>query len=144
MKVLKKIGKIFLKTLMWILIVLVLLIVAIYIPFVQDALVPVVLDKVSESTGMQISVDKFRLRFPLDVEVNGALVVEATGDTMIRAAHARVDVSVFPLFSKVIEANDLTARGAFYRLGQPDSTLYLKADVDSFDLDKVSVALGDG
>ncbi|MBP5315890.1 MAG: hypothetical protein J6Y87_08530, partial [Muribaculaceae bacterium] len=110
MKVLKKIGKIFLKTLMWILIVLVLLIVAIYIPFVQDALVPVVLDKVSESTGMQISVDKFRLRFPLDVEVNGALVVEATGDTMIRAAHARVDVSVFPLFSKVIEANDLTAR----------------------------------
>lgn len=143
MKVLKKIGKVALLTLMWTVIVLILLVASIYIPYVQDALVPVVLDEVSESTGMKITVDKFRLRFPIDVEVAGALVVEATGDTMIRAEHARVDVSVWPLLDKVIEANDLTARGAYYRMGQPDSTLYLKADVDSFDLDRVAVALGD-
>ena len=126
---------------MWIFIVLILLVVAIYIPFVQDAVVPFVLEKVSESTGMEITVEKFRLRFPLDVEVNGAKVIEATGDTMLLASHARLDVSVWPLLDKTIEANDITARGAYYRLGQPDSTLYLKANVDSFDLDYASVAL---
>lgn len=128
---------------MWILVLLIVIVVSIYIPFVQDALVPIVLEKVSESTGMDITVEKFRLRFPIDVEVTGAKVIEASGDTMLLASHARLNVSVLPLLEKTIEADDITARGAYYRLGQPDSSLFLKANVESFDLDHALLALSD-
>ena len=54
-------------------IILILLAVLLYVPPVQNWAVRQVASYASESTGMTVRVDNVRLRFPLDLTVNGFL-----------------------------------------------------------------------
>ena len=74
-----------LKTLGWLLIVILLLPVLLYIPPVQTFVKNIACSEVKKATGMDIAIDRFRLKFPLDVSLQGVSVVEASGDTMVKA-----------------------------------------------------------
>lgn len=102
-----------------------------YIPFVQDFIADIAITKVSESTGWQVSLDRFRLRFPIKVELD-RLCISDHADTLIYAADAQVDVSVLNLFRGRIQVDEATLTDGLYRLGTADSAIYLKACIDTF------------
>ncbi len=120
-----------LKTLMWAIIVILLLPVLIYVPFIQDFAKDIALKEVTKSTGMEIRIDRLRLQWPLRLSLDGVMVVPAPGDTMVMARHAAVQVEPLPLM-----AMDLRVQGKFedvrYRMGTPDSAMYINADISSF------------
>ncbi len=113
----------------------------IYVPLIQDFAKDIALREVKKSTGMDISVDYLRLRFPLKVELNGVKVLEESGDTMASLGSARVGVRLFPLFCGDIDASGLDIDNLSYRLGTPDSATYLLARIDRFTLDDADYSI---
>ncbi len=74
-----------------------LLVVLLYIPPIQNAAVHYVAHRLSESTGMDVTVERVRLSFPLDLKVQQLSVVDH-GDTVVAAQTLRLDVRLLPLF----------------------------------------------
>lgn len=119
-----------LKTLVWIIAVVILLPVVVavllYIPPVQGWVKDMACDYVARQTGMQITIDRFRLGFPLDVRLDGVNVVEATGDTMAMARQAVVDVRLQPLLHGDIQLRQLRLLDGYYRMVAPDTSMVMR------------------
>lgn len=127
-----------LKVLMWILIVVLLLPVALYIPFVQDFAVDVATKMVKEKTGMNIGIGKLRLSFPVDLHLKDVYVVEASGDTMVRAGEAIADVKLMPLLKLDVRLNRLQLNDGYYRMVAPDSSMIMKINAGFLEVDDKS------
>ncbi len=89
---------------------------------------------------MQLSVGDFRLRFPLDVELRDVLMKQQ-GDTMISVGHGNLAVSVLPLFKGVVNVSDIDVDSVIYKMGTPDSSMYIRALVDNASLRDAAVSL---
>lgn len=131
------------ETLLCLLVVILLIPVLIYIPPVQRFLVRTATGIVAGKTGMKIGIEKFRLKFPLDVSLQGVTVVEASGDTMVVAREVIADVRLMPLLHMDAQVNKLELVDARYRMLSPDSSMLMtiKAGLLSVD-DKSSMNLG--
>ena len=127
--IIKKIVKITLLTLLGIIIAVPVLL---YIPFVQNIAKNIAISQLEKSTGMDINLDYIRLKFPLRVELSGLSMIEATGDTLLSARQADLDVAFWPLFSGNISVTDAHLADASYRLNSPDSAVYMLARIDRF------------
>ena len=95
-----KTTKRILKVVGWVvapLILLLLLFVALYIPPVQKWAVDLTADYLSKETGMEVSVERVRLKFPLDLSMGGVLMI-APPDTVLNAKELIADVRLLPLF----------------------------------------------
>lgn len=130
---------------MWVTLVSLLLLVisvvaALYIPFVQDYLVPHVLSLVN-SEDMNISVKHFRLSFPLNVNVRGLEIMQK-GDTMLMAGDVNLKVSPLPLLKGNVKAGKIDLSEVYYKSGTPDSATYMRARVESARLMNAAVGLG--
>lgn len=129
-----------LKTLLGIFIFLLLIPVLIYVPFVQDLLVKVASDVVYDSTGMKIGIGKFRLGFPLDVKLDDVYVIEAQGDTMVKARQAIADVKLLPLLKLDVQLNKLQLHDGYYRMLSADSSMLLTVKAGFLEVDDKSSA----
>jgi hypothetical protein len=76
--------------------------VAFYLPPVQQFVKNRVTDYLSEKTGMEISIERVRLAFPLDLSVNRMRAIDH-GDTLVAADALRLNVRVKPLLHRVID-----------------------------------------
>ncbi|MCM1109763.1 MAG: translocation/assembly module TamB domain-containing protein [Clostridium sp.] len=143
-----KVGHKILKATGWFFAVLLLIVIVVpallYIPAVQNFVKDIALKEVKKSSGMDISVGKLRLRFPLKIEVSDVAVVEASGDTMLTAALARLAVRPAALLKLDLDVSGVELEEATYRLGSPDSTLFLTAAIRRFDLDQTDLSLRSG
>lgn len=129
-----------LKTIACLLIFILLLPVLLYIPFVQDFAVKVATKAVYDSTGMKIGIGQFRLSFPLDVSLKDVYVVEAAGDTMVKAREALVDVKILPLLKLDVRINRLLLNDGYYRMLSPDSSMLLTVNAGLLEVDDKSSA----
>lgn len=120
--------------------IVVLSVVLLYIPAVQDVIVDKVLKSVNSGGDMKISASRVRLKFPLRVEVDD-FVMTQLADTTVTLSHARTRVAVMPLLRGKIVVDNLTATDAVYSMGGPDSTMSLNVKVDNFNLWSSSVVL---
>lgn len=115
---------------MWIigllLMVVIMIPVLLYVPPVQTAVKNLAVKIVREKTGMDISIEKFRLKFPVDVALEGVKVVEATGDTMVMAKEALADVKLLPLLKLDLQVKKLQLNDGYYRFVSPDSSMIIK------------------
>ncbi|MDE6236129.1 MAG: translocation/assembly module TamB [Muribaculaceae bacterium] len=127
------------KILMWIVIVILLIPVALYIPPVQTFVKNVACSYVKKSTGLDIEIDRFRLKFPLDVSLQGVKVIEATGDTMVVAREVIADVGLLPLFRLDVDVQKLSLLDGFYRMVSPDSSMIMKIRAGKLAVDPGSV-----
>ena len=93
----KKILKAFLWTVLGIVLLLILMPVLLYVPFVQDFAVGIATEQVAKSTGMKVEIGKLRLGFPLRLKVENTTVVQANGDTMLMSDRLSVNVRLMPL-----------------------------------------------
>lgn len=129
-----------LKTLLGVVIFILLVPFLLYIPPVQDFAVDIATEAVSRSTGMKIGIGKFRLRFPLDVDLADVYVVEASGDTMVRAREVVADVRLLPLLKLDVRLNRLTLNDGYYRMTAPDSSMILTVNAGMLEVDDRSSA----
>ena len=132
--------RITLKTLMWILIFLLLIPVLLYVPPVQTFVKNIACNVVKKSTGMDISIDKFRLKWPVDVSIQGVTIVEATGDTMVNAKELIADVKLLPLLNMDVQLKRLDLIDGYYRMLSPDSSMLLRLRAGFLTVDDKSAA----
>lgn len=91
-----------------------LLAIALYMPPVQNWVVRQVTAYASKQTGMQISVDHVRLRFPLDLGVEGVKVIRRNDslpqvkDTVADIKTLVVDVQLLPLLHQQVMVDELS------------------------------------
>ncbi len=140
----RRFVKIFLITVAVIIALVVALPFALYIPSIQDFAKDIALREVKKSTGMDISVRYLRIKFPLRVELNGVKVVEAgfpASDPMVAVDKAGIDVKLLPLLHGEIRAGGTELSNVIYRLGTPDSAMYLTAKVDRFNAPSADMQL---
>ncbi len=97
----KKQVKKWLKRLVWVLIspiiLFLILAILIYLPPVQRWAVGLAADKLSEETGMKITVGDVRLAFPLDLALHDVTAIDGR-DTVAAMEAMRLDVKLLPLF----------------------------------------------
>jgi len=129
-----------LKTLLALVILILLLPVLLYIPPIQNLAVKFASDYVEKSTGMKIGIGEFRLKFPIDVSLCDVYVIEATGDTMIRASEAIADVKLFPLLKLDVDIERLRLNDGYYRMVSPDSSMILTVNAGFLEVDDKSSA----
>ena len=131
-----------LKVLLWCfagLIIFILLVpVLLYVPPVQTFVKNVACGIVEKSTGMKIEIDRFRLKWPLDVSLEKVSVVEASGDTMVYAREVVADVKLAPLFKLDVDINELKLEDAGLRILSPDSSMLLKLRAHLINIDNKS------
>ena len=132
--------RITLRILLWVMVAILLLPVAVYIPPVQTLLKNVACSVVRKSTGMDVGIEKFRLRFPLDISLQGVTVIEAGGDTMVSAREAIVDVKLLPLLDLDVRLNRLRLLDGYYRMVSPDSSMIMKIAAGELEVDGRSSA----
>lgn len=112
-----------------------------YVPFIQDFARKTAIEKVHEATGMSIDMACLRLKFPINLRLDSLKVVEASGDTLLTAGEAEVSVGLLPLFHKQIAVRSVGLKDAYYRLGTPDSTIYLTARINDFSASDTDIPL---
>lgn len=127
-----------LKTLLGIFIFILLIPVLIYVPFIQDFAIKIASQQVEKSTGMKVGIGQFRLSFPLDVKLKDVYVVEATGDTMVKARELIADVKLLPLFKLDVDVNRLQLNDGYYRMMAPDSSMLMKIKAGFLEVDDKS------
>lgn len=109
---------------------LLLAVVALYIPAVQRAAVGAVLERVNASGEMEITAGDVRLRPPLRVSVSDVLVRQR-GDTMAAVGRAELSVAVMPLLRGRAALKGLDAYDIRFVMGTADSPLHIDATVDT-------------
>lgn len=129
-----------LKVMLWVVVVLFAIPVLLYLPPVQHLAVRIASDVVRKSTGMDISIGKFSLSFPLDVELEDVAVVEASGDTMVKARSLIADVKLLPLLALDVKLNRLSLNDGYYRMVSPDSSMVLRLNAGLLEVDGKSSA----
>ena len=129
----KKKGR-WLRRLSWTLAALLLLVVllpfALYIPWVQNVAKDWACDYVNRTTGLTVSIDRILIKFPLDVSVDGLLVLDEHKDTMIRAENFTAGIAFRPLLDLRVEADEARLKNGYYHLVSSDSSMLLTADVN--------------
>lgn len=94
-------------------VLIVLLFLLFYFPPFQNWAVKQVAEYASEETGMEITVDKVKLVFPLDLGVEGVKVIKPSAengnkaDTVADIKKIVVDVQLLPLFGGQVEIDEL-------------------------------------
>lgn len=144
----RKIVKILLKGILWVFIGLIALVILVpillYVPFVQDFAVKVATTEIEKSTGMKMEIGKLRLGFPLRLNVDKAVIVQANGDTMLTAGKVSVDVKLMPLLKGEISVAGAELDSAFYQMENSDSLMWIRAHVRYADIDNSDINLKAG
>lgn len=137
---LKKILKYTFRTLLVILLVLMLVPALLYIPAVQDFVRNKAVGYASRTLGMDLSVERLRLSFPLRLSVDNTLLTDK-GDTLLSCGHLSLEVAVWPLLRKevAVRSLELAKLAAHYR----DSTagMDLKVAAGQFAVNDCRVGL---
>lgn len=139
--ILHKILNVIKWTLLCLLAIVVSVLALLYVPFVQDWAKEIALAEVNKATGLNISVERLRLLFPLDVAVDDAVVLDEQNDTMVSVGNVTIDISVLPLFKGDVVIDDVSVENCRYRMGDRDSALYLNASVFRLGVKDASINL---
>lgn len=128
----------------WIIGVLLLLVVALpmslYIPWVQNVVKDYVCRYASEKTGMDISIGRVLVKFPLDVSLDDLLVVDK-GDTLVQAGNFTASVAFKPLLEKRVEIDEATLERGRYGMTTDDGSMRLRVDADNTTVTGINVDL---
>ena len=136
--------RILLWTIAAIVVFIALIAVGIYIPPVQDFIFKKVTTTLNEGEGgMHIEYDRLRLSFPARLSGQG-IKASLPGDMDIEVGEIKGGVSLLPLISGNIESNGIDVADVKFRMGTPDSALYMNAAVDKLNVIGIDYGLKSG
>ncbi len=108
------------------LLIIILIPVLLYVPPVQSLVKDLACSIVGKSTGMQLEIGHFGLKFPLDVQLDDVLMMPAPGDTMVAAKSLTADVKMLPLLKLDVQINKLELEQARLRILSADSSMDMR------------------
>ena len=107
----------FRKIIVWIIlspfILFLLLCIFIYLPPVQRVLVEKATVYASQATGMNISVGRLSLSFPIDVVISDVDVLSEAQDTLLSVGEVKVDVQLWPLLKQEVEIDGVSLKNGY-------------------------------
>ena len=132
-----RVGR-FLKFVCWLLlspiILFVVLTALLYVPFIQDWAVGIACEKLSQETGLDVKVERLRIRFPLDVDLQELCVTQPgdARDTVLAVRSCLVDLDLSSVLKGRIgvDAFDMKGVSADSHLLLP--SLVVKGDLERF------------
>lgn len=124
-----KIARRTLKAFVALVVLLIILPFSLYLPWVQNLVKDYACEYASSATGLDIKLDRILLKFPLDLSIDGLSVVEANGDTMVRAEKFVAGVELQPLLDLNFKIGDAELVNGYYHLLSADSSMVLAANV---------------
>ncbi|MDE5944022.1 MAG: hypothetical protein K2G93_00330, partial [Rikenella sp.] len=110
------------------------MLVAVYLPPVQDFVKRQAIRYVSENLGMQLEIERLRLRFPLQLAVDDAQAVTTAGDTLFRCGALRADVALWPLVRGEVVVREFRFGDASFHLNDTTGGMELSVRVREFGL----------
>ena len=105
-----------------------------YIPAVQQGIANYAVSAASEQLGMQIELERVRVRFPLDIELENALVITAPNDTMLQCKSLVLDLGFKKILQKEIEIEKLSFERTKFHYADSANTFNIKVNVDELKL----------
>lgn len=124
-----------------ILLLLILLPLSLYIPWVQNVVKDYACSAASEATGLDISIERILIKFPLDVSVDGVKILDQQRDTMVLADNLTAGVAFMPLLRLQVEVDDAELTNGFYKMHAEDSSMHLRARLDYAKVSGIGVDL---
>lgn len=124
-----------------------LLAVLLYVPPVQDWAVQKAAAVASEQTGMAVSVDKLRLRFPLNLAVMGVKVEQTDSTngsrlTLIDARQVVAGVRLLPLMAGRVEVEALDLRKVRLNTARLIASAHVEGNVGRLTVNGCDISLG--
>lgn len=129
------------KSLLAFIVVVFLLPALLYIPSVQTFLKDYVSEVVSGSTGYEVGIGRFSLKFPFRLSLEDVIVLDEHRDTLVAGKEISLNVALLPLAKGDVVVKGIAARQAYYRMSGADSSLVMTARLNSFDLRRGKVDL---
>lgn len=106
-----------------------------YIPFIQDWAVGVACEKLSESTGKQVNVERVRLKFPLDVDLQKLCITEQSGDTLLAVGNCVLDLDMCGIFGLKVGVDALDLSDVYVDSHDLIATMKLRGRLRDFHVD---------
>ena len=126
------------------LLLFIILTILLYLPPVQNWAVDKIAEIASEKTGLQITVDKVDLDFPLDLGVDGVRVVRPPRDTIADVGRIVVDVELLPLLKKQVVVKAFEVDNAQLNTVDYISDLQVKGRIGHLSASSRAIGLGAG
>jgi len=112
----KKIPKLILKSLLWLILgvlgLVVILLVTLQLPSTQNYLADKVTSYVSQKTKSHVSLGRISIAFPKDISLTDLYVEDLHKDTLLYAHSIRLNLNLWDLLSKKLELKDVTLSNA--------------------------------
>ncbi len=137
---LKKIMKHTLRTLAVLLLVVLLLPALLYVPAVQDLVRRKAAAYASQALGMELSVERLRLSFPLRLTVEGTLLRDGA-DTLLRCGRLSLDAALWPLLRREVAVDRFELRDLAARYADSLAGMELRLAAGRFSLEECRVGL---
>ncbi|MBQ0049737.1 MAG: translocation/assembly module TamB domain-containing protein [Bacteroidales bacterium] len=104
-----------------------------YIPFVQDWAVGYACRELSASTGMKVEVERVRLKFPLDIDLQQLCVTQR--DTLLAVESCVLDLDLCGILGGKIGVDAFDLNGGYVDSHDLIATLKIKGRIQDFHLD---------
>lgn len=137
---LKKIMKHTLRTLAVLLLAVLLLPALLYVPAVQDLVRRKAAAYASQALGMELSVERLRLSFPLRLTVEGTLLRDGA-DTLLRCGRLSLDAALWPLLRREVAVDRFELRDLAARYADSLGGMELRLAAGRFSLEECRVGL---
>ena len=118
----------------------VILMATLYIPSVQNFLRQKATEYASSATGMDISIQRIDLRFPLNLLIRGVEVIQQP-DTLLSLESLNVHVQAKPLFKGQVEIDDITLKNVTVNSANLIEGMHLKGKLGRFFIESHGVDL---
>ena len=113
--------------------VLVVLLLSLRLPFVQNAIVDFAATKISKQLNTKVSIDKVLLNFVDNASIKGIYIEDLNQDTLIYTDHLNVELGFWKLLKGEIVIDDISlSKGIIKVFEKPDSTYNFDFIVDYF------------
>ncbi len=116
------------------------LVVALYIPSLQNYVKGELIEAASEATGFDIELRRIDLRYPLNLLVSD-LVVKEESDSLLSLKSLNLQVKILPLLSGRVDLNELTLRNLYINSKDIIEGIQVVGDLDYFFLKSHGVDL---
>ena len=137
----------FLKWAGWILaspiILFVTLTILLYIPPVQDLAVRAVTAYVEDKTGCDIQIERLRITFPLDLDLQKMTVVDAESDTILDTRSLIVDLDMTRIFRLRVGVDAVELDGTRFNIKELIPTAQIKGSIEQLRLDAHDIELSE-
>ena len=115
-------------------------IITLYSPWMQESIRGRVVEKMNSLPGISMSLDDFSVSFPLTLNLRGLSFVQQ-GDTIVAADRLSASVALLPLIKGDATVKELTLNDGRFRMGAPDSAMFMTIAGREIALSPVKVGL---